>query len=152
MAATKTVTKTPIYKKKLFIPIIVLVVFAAVGAYIVGTSHASSYSVSGLYGCNGTPNLAQGNVGDCVKALQYTMNNWAAARSYFSGGTIPYTPLAIDGNFGPSTKTAVMNYQRAYSAGGKRLAVDGQVGPATWTAIQNDCSAFQACRFPSTVQ
>ncbi|CAM5432036.1 Peptidoglycan binding-like domain-containing protein OS=Streptomyces microflavus OX=1919 GN=Smic_67410 PE=4 SV=1 [Streptomyces microflavus] len=41
------------------------------------------------------------------------------------------TTVGVDGSFGPSTETAVRNYQT-----GRGLGVDGKVGPATWGALQ----------------
>ncbi|WP_350279183.1 peptidoglycan-binding protein [Kribbella sp. HUAS MG21] len=40
--------------------------------------------------------------------------------------------VAIDGQFGPLTETAVKDYQRT-----RQLVVDGVVGPVTWTALQS---------------
>jgi putative chitinase len=40
-------------------------------------------------------------------------------------------PLAIDGDFGPATELAVMEFQSAH-----RLKTDGIVGKKTWAALE----------------
>lgn len=47
-----------------------------------------------------------------------------------------FSPGAIDGNFGPSTTSALMAFQKS-----KGLIVDGIAGPKTLIAIQNSNSA-----------
>jgi len=59
----------------------------------------------------------QGNQGPNVYALQYLLR--------FHGQI-----LTLDGNFGPQTRSAVMNFQT-----NEGLAVDGLVGPQTWIAL-----------------
>ena len=65
--------------------------------------------------------IAEGATGPTVKWLQYKLVFRA------SGGR------QIDGVFGPATKAAVEEFQRA-----EQLAVDGIVGPATWSALGGD--------------
>ena len=65
------------------------------------------------------PTLQQGATGAAVVELQTLL-----ARAGYSLG-------AADGNFGPMTKTAVMNFQRA-----RGLTADGIVGPVTWAALR----------------
>src|SRR3546814_15440010 len=50
--------------------------------------------------------------------------------------------LGVDGNFGPSTRSAVMDFQRP-----RRLAVDGAVGVNTWprVSVGSDKRAVIAC-------
>jgi hypothetical protein len=67
--------------------------------------------------------LQYGDHGPSVLILQKGMN--AVFRSY------PMMPLAVDGDFGPMTRAAVMEFQRR-SPG---LDVDGIVGPQTRAAL-----------------
>ncbi|HEY0639847.1 MAG TPA: penicillin-insensitive murein endopeptidase [Pseudonocardiaceae bacterium] len=62
-----------------------------------------------------TPTLRSGATGAAVRALQTQLN--AKAR----------LSLAVDGQFGSATLTAVRNFQSAHG-----LTVDGVVGPTTW--------------------
>jgi hypothetical protein len=64
----------------------------------------------------GTP-LKQGSRGPAVRALQRKLRD--------AGWTV-----AVDGDFGPRTKDAVIAFQRS-----KRLKDDGIVGPKTWAAL-----------------
>lgn len=64
----------------------------------------------------GSP-LRPGSQGATVRAVQQRLSDL--------GQTI-----AVDGNFGPGTKTAVATFQ-----GSKGLSADGIVGPATWAAL-----------------
>lgn len=63
-------------------------------------------------------------VGEDVKTLQRVLNAW-----YQSARPV-WWPLVVDGEFGPSTNTAVR-----YMQGRARLPVDGVVGPATRAAL-----------------
>ena len=72
-----------------------------------------------LLSAGATPSLQQGASGDEVKRLQRALT--AAL-----GSTV-----GVDGSFGPSTVTAVRNYQTS-----RGLTADGTVGPGTWTALQ----------------
>lgn len=65
-----------------------------------------------------TPTLRQGDLGGDVVKLQN-----ALAKHGFSAG-------AADGNFGPATRSSVVQFQRA-----KGLSADGVVGAATWKAL-----------------
>lgn len=64
------------------------------------------------------PTLKQGSQGDAVKTLQADLNKHGAA-------------LIVDGNFGPKTRTAVINYQLTH-----QLTDDGVVGKLTWASLQ----------------
>lgn len=65
------------------------------------------------------PTIQSGSSGADVKAWQTILN-----QSY--GG------IAIDGQFGPATKTSTMQWQVAHG-----LTADGIVGPKTWAAAYN---------------
>lgn len=69
--------------------------------------------------------LRQGSTGENVRTLQ-TMLNKARVRY----NAIPL--LAVDGNFGPMTNTAVRTFQLYHG-----LTVDGIVGPITWNALNS---------------
>ncbi|MFJ9706406.1 peptidoglycan-binding protein [Streptomyces sp. NPDC101234] len=64
-------------------------------------------------------NIVQGQKSGCVTELQSLLNHHGA-------------DLAVDGDFGPLTYSAVRDFQTENG-----LSVDGQVGPATKTALYN---------------
>ncbi|MGA4669235.1 phage tail tip lysozyme [Propionibacteriaceae bacterium Y1923] len=64
------------------------------------------------------PTLKEGDSGTAVTALQVELK----AHGTYSG--------AIDGKFGPQTRTAVINYQKSVG-----LAADGVVGLKTWGSL-----------------
>ena len=64
--------------------------------------------------------LRQGDTGELVMALQRTLNERSA----------PSPQLSIDGEFGPSTQSAVMAFQKQ-----KKLDPTGEVADATWAAL-----------------
>jgi peptidoglycan hydrolase-like protein with peptidoglycan-binding domain len=90
---------------------------------------AALYSNIGGGGSSGAPapinlnsgscpsNIVQGQHSGCVTELQSLLNHHGAA-------------LAVDGDFGPATRNAVLDFQS--SAG---ISVDGQVGPQTKAAL-----------------
>lgn len=69
--------------------------------------------------------LAEGEKGTGVRVLQYYLNYIAQFVS-----TVP--SVAIDGDFGPRTREAVLAFQKAYG-----LDPDGIVGPETWNVLYN---------------
>lgn len=72
-----------------------------------------------------TRTLSQGMTGSDVRELQIRVAGWAA-------DSASQTYVAIDGNFGPGTKAAVIRFQRAYG-----LAADGIVGPQTQSVLNS---------------
>jgi zinc D-Ala-D-Ala carboxypeptidase len=73
--------------------------------------------------------LSQGMSGSDVAQLQIRIAGWAAYHDY----------IAIDGDFGPKTYSAVRRFQAAYG-----LTVDGIAGPQTYSKIyalqDDDCT------------
>jgi peptidoglycan hydrolase-like protein with peptidoglycan-binding domain len=72
----------------------------------------------------GAPALQEGATGANVSRLQSLLS---------SAG---FNPGGIDGDFGPRTRAAVMNYQES-----RGLGVDGVVGPQTWSALNGHAPA-----------
>lgn len=74
-------------------------------------------------------NLSQGASGSDVTQLQIRVAGWVAS------GEV----LALDGAFGPRTRSAVIRFQRGYG-----LTADGIAGPQTYNKIyslqDNDCT------------
>lgn len=68
------------------------------------------------------PTLQYGSAGAAVSELQSDMNR------AFSG--YQAMPLIVDGDFGPATKAAVVEFQRRVG-----LTPDGIVGPLTWVQL-----------------
>src|SRR4051794_7847125 len=64
------------------------------------------------------PQISEGATGAAVRETQYLLNRIIAV------------PLPIDGTFGPTTKTAVEQYQQMFG-----LTVTGVVGPETWQSM-----------------
>jgi peptidoglycan hydrolase-like protein with peptidoglycan-binding domain len=62
--------------------------------------------------------VQQGSSGDAVRAVQHILSN---AYGY---------AIAVDGIFGPDTRTAVRAFQESHG-----LSVDGIVGPNTWRTL-----------------
>ncbi|KYC36830.1 hypothetical protein WA1_45010 [Scytonema hofmannii PCC 7110] len=91
----------------------------------------------------GMPQVVQGDTGDAVKYLQQLLN---AYRSKIGNGNV--TPLLkVDGNFGSNTSSAVVQFQKEYTAvntSNIKLAADGKVGSATWRALGD--FGFLKCR------
>jgi peptidoglycan hydrolase-like protein with peptidoglycan-binding domain len=67
-------------------------------------------------------NIVEGMTGGCVSTLQALLNGKGQS-------------IAVDGDFGPQTRSAVINFQ---SAAG--IQVDGEVGPQTKAALYSNIS------------
>jgi zinc D-Ala-D-Ala carboxypeptidase len=92
---------------------------AIVGFTLMITLVLSVTNIEEASAYNWTRTLQEGSSGSDVRELQIRVAGWAA-------DSPTQTYVAIDGQFGPATKAAVMRFQRAYG-----LSVDGIVGPAT---------------------
>ena len=68
------------------------------------------------------PTVWQGARGPVVVTLQGALNDWRTRRGA--------TSIAVDGDFGPQTRSAVVNFQWSNA-----LYPDGIVGPLTWRAL-----------------
>lgn len=73
------------------------------------------------YQCPGRTTVQTGSKGDCVKRVQDILNIRIGAG------------IAVDGDFGPKTKQAVINYQQRHG-----LSADGIVGNQTWSSLEGD--------------
>jgi len=87
-----------------------------------GKAKAAVARIEGFIIAGGNPDkrpvLHRGSVGEAVSDLQEQLRELGH-------------PLAIDGDFGPATELAVMEFQSAH-----RLKADGIVGKKTWTALE----------------
>lgn len=90
----------------------VLVVLGLVLATVLGTT-TTAYALAGAF----FPTQNTGNRGSNVVAIQYLLVQHGAS-------------IAVDGDFGPATNGAVVQFQRANS-----LDDDGIVGPNTWSKL-----------------
>ena len=88
-----------------------------VGLPAAGTVDARTWTA--LLSAGSTPMLKSGDSGTAVSRLQRALNAATSAK------------LAVDGQFGPNTTSAVRTYQSS-----RGLGVDGIVGPNTWAALQ----------------
>ena len=90
-------------------------------AAVVSFQSSQDLTADGIVGPNTwqalTPYVSQGDSGPAVKAVQAELNEHGAS-------------LAVDGEFGPATHSAVVSFQS-----GAGLTADGIVGPNTWRAL-----------------
>lgn len=111
------------HTKKIVALALVLVTVLAIGAPALAAL-SGSY-VPYLGGSGTTYNIKSGQTGDKVKNVQMLMNACLG------------TSLTLDGNFGPNTEKAVMQFQSKYG-----LAADGIVGAKTKQMIWDKCNVW----------
>lgn len=90
----------------------VALLLGVVVAALLGTATVAEAAPAAYF-----PPQSSGNRGSDVVAIQYLLDHHATA-------------VAVDGVFGPGTKSAVTAFQRS-----KNLDADGIVGPNTWSAL-----------------
>ncbi|MEU2134641.1 peptidoglycan-binding protein [Streptomyces sp. NPDC018352] len=85
---------------------------------VVAFQEFKGYAADGVIGAETWPGLIvtvrEGSSGDAVAAAQSALNKYGYG-------------LAVDGQFGPATASAVISFQSD-----KGLSVDGVIGPETW--------------------
>lgn len=96
--------------------------------YITTNGTVSGGGISSATDAFGSANLKQGDVGNYVRNVQLCL-------------TVKGYDIAIDGDFGPATDTAVRSFQSS-----KGLSVDGIVGSATKNAFWNDTACQNALK------
>ena len=74
--------------------------------------------------------IQNGSSGSAVTTLQSELNSLYAKKVFPNSPNNFNPPLAVDGQFGPKTMRAVLDFQNK-----KGLSVDGIVGPQTWHAL-----------------
>ncbi|MFZ1484077.1 MAG: peptidoglycan-binding domain-containing protein [Candidatus Saccharimonadales bacterium] len=125
------------FSHHLILPVLAVFAVAGIGTYMVTKSSAYSY-MSGVtpYSCpqDPPPILRSGSKGNCVKALQYRLNQWISYKR------IPISKLAVDGSFGTNTRYAVIRFQKYYG-----LQADGVVGSKTWQKLALYCGVTKSC-------
>ncbi|MET8629561.1 peptidoglycan-binding domain-containing protein [Kitasatospora sp. NPDC004669] len=90
------------------------------GATLAATGAVLVTAVPSAHAATGLASLRQGSSGLGVACAQWTENIFLQ----------PQTPLAVDGDFGPATYRATVQYQ-----GENGLAQDGIIGPHTGDSI-----------------
>jgi peptidoglycan hydrolase-like protein with peptidoglycan-binding domain len=132
--------------QRLLLPVVVVLVFASIGSYVIVKSQAATwavYNISGAFGYNcpyyQPPTLQYGSTGGCVKVVQKGVDNWINLYNYFHGKVV-YKTVTVDGIFGSATQTAVKQYQSNHN-----LTADGIVGQKTWTVMNGDCAFWGNC-------
>lgn len=86
-------------------------------------ANAATRSCSSSTPVSQRPLLKSGDRGSCVKLAQRQLQ----AHGFSVGAA------GADGDFGPSTRSAVIKFQRS-----KRLSADGVIGQQTWRALGSD--------------
>ncbi len=159
---TQSNGRPTVSNQKLIIGAVVLIVFGALGLYMLKSSSAyTKYYASFInndqarqctqHGENMPPTQAMGSRGPCVYAIQVGLNNWT--KHQLASGKSKNSPdvggyVAVDGIFGQSTKDKVIAFQKAKGQQGKNTSPNGVVGAATWSAMLNDCAFFDLCPKP----
>lgn len=117
------------FSHHLIIPVLAILAVAGIGTYMVTKSKAFSY-MSGVtpYSCtqDPTPTLQLNSSGECVKALQYRLNQWITNTKQ------PIRQLKITGKFDRKTQETVKAFQKSVG-----LTADGIVGETTWQKLSD---------------
>ncbi len=119
-------------KRKWAVVGVCLVLFGAVGTYMLRPSSADSLTK--------TSNCRQYSIKDsrtkytCVKYIQEMINGTNVYKLPTGGYSYRYHPamLKVDGYYGAKTKAGVVSFQKSTKNNGTPLAVDGVTGPKTW--------------------
>lgn len=114
------------------LPAIAILLVGAAGTVTLLATHADPLTTTNPYSCPTHPQTGVGNAGTCVKNIQWQLNNFRRA-------IYKEAPITVDGDFGPNTKAAVVQFQTW-----NNIAHDGIVGPQTWGEF-NDCVASGIC-------
>ncbi|MGW3045279.1 NlpC/P60 family protein [Kitasatospora sp. NPDC001159] len=111
-------------RRRLSLGLALAAVLTGVGAYTAAAAPAAAAPTPIPLTSSACPaDLQQGEADGCVTQLQLELNLTGAQ-------------IAVDGQFGPATDTAVRNFQASHG-----LSVDGIVGPATKSALDAAAAA-----------
>lgn len=103
-------------KRALIIAALVLIAVIVPLAGNVRTAHAATIT------CPAT--IQEGSTGSLVKQLQTELNY------------VSFAALSVDGDFGPATQAATINFQKfAFPNGTSSTEWNGRVGPHTWGVL-----------------
>ncbi|MDJ1136427.1 D-Ala-D-Ala carboxypeptidase family metallohydrolase [Streptomyces iconiensis] len=123
--------RTPRPGRTLAVPLrLVLAVTLLAATVLTGTAAAATAPRPAADGCyTWQRDLAEGATGEDVRQLQVRVAGYPA----------PGEVIAMDGDFGPATKAAVVRFQKAYglTAGGK---ADGPTYEKIYALQDDDCS------------
>ena len=133
----KKIRRSQEEKTKLLIVSLFVLLFAGIGVYFLFRSHAApprSIVGFGGYKCVKTDKLSIGSKGDCVRALQYGLNNWNSV----TNAGLP--ALSANGDFDDITAAYVKIFQQKNG-----LPQTGIVDNGTWNAFLTSCAPFRMC-------